>query len=195
MGVSTKRTLPKFFAEPSGFRRWLAKNHTKANELYVGFIKRRAGSPCMTWPESVAEALCYGWIDGVRKRLDNDRYMIRFTPRKGDSHWSAVNIRLFGELEAAGRVTEAGREAFSRRSETRSRVYSYEQKSGKPAMLDETSVGEFKKNKGAWEFFAASPPSYQKKAIWWVISSKQDQTRARRLAKLITSSAGKKRLA
>ena len=116
----------RYFETPAAWRAWLKSNHRNAKELHVGFFKKHASTPSITWPESVAEALCFGWIDGLRKRIDDDRYVICFTPRKRGSIWSAVNMRLMKELEAAGRMTAAGRAAFDARTEAKSRVYSYE---------------------------------------------------------------------
>jgi uncharacterized protein YdeI (YjbR/CyaY-like superfamily) len=183
---------PRFFETSEALRSWFKKHHAKAASLYFGYFKRHAGRRGITWPESVAEALCFGWIDGVRRRLDDDRYVVRFTPRKAGSIWSAVNIRLFGQLEAAGRMTDAGRAAFAARTAAKSKVYSYEQKS---AGLDDACARLFKKNKAAWAFFESQAPSYRKKACWWVMSAKQVETRNRRLTRLVSASAGGKRLA
>jgi uncharacterized protein YdeI (YjbR/CyaY-like superfamily) len=178
---------PLFFPTPADFRRWLAEHHASESELWVGFHKRGSGRPSLTWPESVDDALCHGWIDGVRKSLDADRYMIRFTPRKQASHWSAVNIGRMGELLAAGRVTPAGREAFERRTEKRSGRYSYEQRH--QATLEPTAEERFRAEPGAWEYFQAQPPWYRKTATWWVVDARRPQTRERRLAQLIACSA------
>ncbi|MCI0365132.1 MAG: YdeI/OmpD-associated family protein, partial [Phycisphaerales bacterium] len=169
----------QFFETPSAMRAWLRKNHDKATELHLGYFKNHTGKRSMTWPESVAEALCYGWIDGVRRKIDDDRYTVRFTPRKRGSTWSAVNIRLVAELEASGRMTAAGRAAFAARKEAKSRTYSYEQKE---AGLDETRMRRFKKEKPAWKFFLSQAPSYRKKAIWWIMSAKQEEAKDRRFA-------------
>jgi uncharacterized protein YdeI (YjbR/CyaY-like superfamily) len=185
---------PKFFRAASGFRDWLEKHRTGETVLWVGYYKKGCGKPSMTWSESVDEALCFGWIDGVRKRIDDDRYMIRFSPRKRASTWSAVNIRMVAKLEAAGKMTEAGRAAFAARKEGKSRIYSYEQK-GAPRDLDASSMAAFKKNKQAWAFFEAQPAGYRRKLAWWVMQAKQEQTRKRWLAKLMERSAAGKRLA
>jgi len=189
--------IPVFFETPIAMRAWLRKHHATAKELLVGFCKAHAvtaDTPSITWPESVAEALCFGWIDGVRKSLDKDRYTIRFSPRRPGSKWSAVNIRLMAELEAAGKVTDAGRAAFVPRSAGGSRVYSYEQKGAREAILDAALEREFKKNRGAWAFFQAQPPSYRKKALWWVMSAKQGDAKERRFRRLLAASAVRTRL-
>jgi len=144
----------------------------------------------MTWPEAIDEALCFGWIDGVRKRLDDDSYTIRFTPRRPRSIWSAVNIRRVGALTALGLMRRAGLEAFAVRKENRSGIYSYEQRSD---TLPEPYAATMRKNKAAWVFFQAQPPSYRKKCGWWVVSAKKEETRLQRLEKLIELSSHGKR--
>jgi uncharacterized protein YdeI (YjbR/CyaY-like superfamily) len=178
---------PRFFATPDDFRRWLEKNHASAGELWVGFYKVGSGKPSITWPESVDEALCVGWIDGIRKSIDDESYMIRFTPRKATSTWSAVNIKRMAELQSQGRVLPAGLEAFEKRTEKKSGIYAYEQRGS--AELDEAAERQFREQKAAWEFFQAQPPWYRKTAIWWVVSAQKEETRQRRLASLIESSA------
>mgnify|MGYP002622835965 CR=1 FL=1 len=182
---------PQFFSSPGAFRAWLKKNHKKAPEVIVGYYKKHTGKPSLTWPESVAEALCYGWIDGIRRSLDGERYTIRFTPRRPKSIWSAVNIRMVAELEAAGRMTAAGRAVFNARPNPESKGYTAEKKD---LALDATSVRTFKKKKAAWEFFEDQPPGYRKKVVWWIMSAKKVETRERRLKMLIDASAAKKRL-
>jgi uncharacterized protein YdeI (YjbR/CyaY-like superfamily) len=177
---------PTFFATPAEFRAWFERHHEDAQELLVGFYKKDSGRPSITWPESVDQALCFGWIDGVRKRIDEDSYTIRFTPRKARSIWSAVNIRRVKELEKLGLMRPAGLAAFQARSEDKSAVYAYEQKEG--ATLTGPYEKQFKANKKAWAFFQAQAPWYQRAASWWVISAKQEQTRDRRLATLIEDS-------
>lgn len=181
---------PVFFAEAAEFRVWLTRNHRSATELMVGFYRVGSGKPSMTWPESVAEALCFGWIDGVRRRRDAERYTIRFTPRRKESRWSAVNIRLATELEAAGRITEAGRAAFACRDPA-SAGYSYERRN---AELGAVQVREFRRNKRAWAFFEGQPPGHRRLAAWYVMSAKREETRARRLARLVEASAAGRRL-
>jgi uncharacterized protein YdeI (YjbR/CyaY-like superfamily) len=182
---------PKFFPTPSAFRKWLAANHAKSKELVVGFYKKGSGKPSITWPESVDEALCFGWIDGVRKSIDEESYQIRFTPRKASSVWSAVNIRNVERLIKEKRMQPAGLKAYEARKENRSGIYAYEQRS--PELL-EPYAGIFKRNKAAWKFFQAQPPYYRKTLNWYVVSAKQEATRLKRLDKLIKESAKGKRL-
>jgi uncharacterized protein YdeI (YjbR/CyaY-like superfamily) len=182
---------PRFFATPADFRRWLEEHHATARELLVGFYKKDSGKPSITWPESVDEALCVGWIDGVRKRIDDESYTIRFTPRKASSTWSAVNIKRITELIAEGRVLPAGLAAFEKRSEEKSGIYSYEQREA--AELDPEAEKQFRANEAAWEFFQAQPAWYRKTAIWRVVSAKKEETRQKRLALLIEASAGGRR--
>ena len=181
---------PTFFETPVEFRAWLAAHHQTARELWVGFYKKGSGRPGITWPESVDEALCFGWIDGVRKSIDEASYMIRFTPRAARSTWSAVNIRRVAELTAQGRMELAGLQAFEKRTESKSRIYAYEQ--GKEAGLDEASEREFCRHPKAWKFFQAQPPWYRRTASWWVMSAKKDETRQKRLATLIADSEGRR---
>jgi uncharacterized protein YdeI (YjbR/CyaY-like superfamily) len=178
--------IPKFFKTHSDFRKWLAAHHANAKELLVGFYKKDTGKPSITWPESVDEALCFGWIDGIRRRIDQDSYSIRFTPRKPSSTWSTVNIWRAQELINEDRMTPAGQKAFAARKENRSGIYSYEQRS---AELIEPYAGKLRRNKAAWNFFASQPASYRKAANWWVVSAKQEETRLRRLEELIKLSA------
>jgi uncharacterized protein YdeI (YjbR/CyaY-like superfamily) len=153
--------------------------------LGVGFHKTRTGKPSVTWSESVDQALCFGWIDGIRKSIDENSYMIRFTPRKSSSIWSAINIKKVEQLTEQGMMKPAGLAAFDRRQEKKSRIYSFEQKEVKftPAFLK-----IFKSNKNAWKFFSSQPPSYQRPATWWVISAKQEETKNKRLQELIRDS-------
>jgi uncharacterized protein YdeI (YjbR/CyaY-like superfamily) len=172
----------KFFATPSGFRKWLEKHHQSARELWVGFYKKGSGKPSITWPESVDEALCFGWIDGLRKSVDEISYTIRFSPRKQNSIWSAINIKRATELEREGRMKPAGVKAFQARRENKSGVYSYEQRR---AQLEEPYETLLKKNKAAWTFFQAQSPSYKKRASWYVVSARKEETRLARLQALI----------
>ena len=183
--------MPKFFRAPSDFRKWLQQNHAKARELWVGFYKRNSGKPSITWPESVDEALCFGWIDGIRKRIDESSYKIRFTPRRRGSIWSAVNIRRAIELKRAKRMRSAGLKAFAARLEYRSGIYSYEQR---PDEMPENYARLIKKNTAAWDFFQAQPPSYRKMMSWFILSAKREATRSQRIARLIQASARRKRL-
>jgi uncharacterized protein YdeI (YjbR/CyaY-like superfamily) len=182
-----KAPAPVFFARAALFRKWLESNHETRTELLVGFHKRDAGRESMTWPESVAEALCVGWIDGVRRRLDDDSYTIRFTPRRTSSIWSTVNLNKMRELIAAKRVLPAGMRAFEHRSEEKSSVYAYENRHS--AVFDPESERELKRHKAAWKFFERCPPWYKRTVTWRVISAKRPETRAKRLAELITCCA------
>ena len=177
---------PIYFETPAKLRAWFKKYHAKAPELLMGFWKVDSGRPCVTWPQSVDEALCVGWIDGVRKRIDDERYTIRFTPRRPGSLWSAVNIRRVQELTDRGLIRPAGVTAFEARSEKKSRIYAYEQKESE---LDEASAKKLRKHKAAWAFFRSQPAWYRKQASWWVTSAKRDETRRTRLEKLIADSA------
>jgi len=178
---------PVFFATPEEFRAWLEENHATARELWVGYTKKGAGRPSITWPESVDEALCYGWIDGIRRSVDDTSYMNRFTPRRPGSNWSAVNIARVAELTAQGRMRPAGLAAFDRRRDETTAVYSYEQRH--QAALEEAEEQQLRANPAAWQFFQARPPSYRQAAIRWVISAKKAETRQSRLARLIEDSA------
>ena len=173
---------PTFFSTPVDFRRWLEEHHADASELLVGFHKRASGEASLTWPESVDEALCFGWIDGVRRRIDDTSYSIRFTPRKPGSVWSAVNIAKVDKLEQDGRMTDAGRAAFARRRENRSGIYAYEQR---PQELPPEYRALLDQNAQAAADFDARPAWYRKTAIWKVVSAKQEATRLRRLAQLV----------
>jgi len=178
---------PKFFATGAEFRAWLEQHHASETELLVGYWKRATGRPSMTWAESVDEALCFGWIDGVRRGIDADSYSIRFTPRQKRSTWSVVNIKRAGELIAEGRMTPAGLAAFEARTDDRSAIYSYEQR--KAAELDAEQRARFEAEPEAWAWFEAAAPSYRRSAIYWVTSAKKPETRERRLATLIADSA------
>jgi uncharacterized protein YdeI (YjbR/CyaY-like superfamily) len=175
------------------FRVWLEAHHSNASELWVGFHKKGSGLPSITWPEAVDEALCFGWIDGVRRSLGETSYTIRFTPRKTGSTWSAVNIKRVQELREEGRMRTAGLEAFANRSEEKSGIYSYEQ--GDSIELDPASERQFRTNPAAWEFFQTQAASYRKAAIWWVVSAKREETRSKRLSTLIDDSAAGRRVA
>jgi uncharacterized protein YdeI (YjbR/CyaY-like superfamily) len=183
---------PRYFASIAEFRAWLEEHHDSADELVVGFHKRATGKPSMTWSDAVDEALCFGWIDSIRKSVDADRYTNRFTPRRPNSIWSQKNIARFRELEAAGRVALPGKRAFEARDEARTRQYSFEQEK---ANFTREQARTFRANEKAWAFFQAQPPSYRKPATWWVISAKKEETRARRLATLIDDSAHGRRIA
>ena len=187
-----RNPTPTFFATPADFRAWLEENHERAAELWVGFHKKATGRPSITWPEAVDEALCFGWIDGIRRSLGDESYVIRFTPRKPRSTWSAVNIARAKALIAEGRMRPAGLAAFEARSDDRSAIYSYEQRHEVRLAPDEER--EFRANERAWEFFQAQPISYRRPALWWVVSAKREETRARRLRTLIEDSENSRRL-
>lgn len=182
---------PQFFATPAAFRAWLKKHHASATELLVGFYKRDSGKPSITWSESVDQALCFGWIDGVRKRIDDVSYTIRFTPRKAVSNWSAINIARVAELTKLGLMQPAGLRAFEQRREDKSAIYSYENAVRTLAPADEKA---FRANRKAWQFFNAQAPWYRRVCIYWVTSAKREETRARRLATLIEDSANGRRV-
>ena len=182
---------PTFFPTASSFREWLAKHHTSERELLVGFFKKGSGEPSITWPESVDEALCFGWIDGVRKRIDDRSYTIRFTPRRPGSIWSKTNISRARELIDQGRMQPAGLAAFEVRRENRSGVYSYEQRRPR---LEPPYEKLLKQDRAAWEFFQSQPPSYRKAVSWWIVSAKREETRLRRLEKLRVFSAKGQRI-
>lgn len=180
-----------FFTSPDELRAWLAEHHDTATELLIGFYKKGAEMPGITYAEALDEALCFGWIDGIRKRIDDRRFTIRFTPRKPRSIWSAVNIKRADELVAAGRMQPAGLREFTERDRTREKQYSFEQESH---ALDPGYEEQFRAHDAAWAFFAAQAPSYQRTAIWWVMSAKREETRRKRLATLIEDSAQGRRL-
>ncbi|MFD1604531.1 YdeI family protein [Flavobacterium artemisiae] len=182
---------PTFFADQSDFRKWLEKNHQDQKELLVGFYKVTSGKPSMTWPESVDQALCFGWIDGVRRSIDAESYSIRFTPRKTSSIWSAINIQKMEDLTKAGLMTDAGLKAFSFRTENKSKIYSHEKE---PVLLDAVYEKQFKSNKLAWDFFEKQAPSYKKVMIHWIMTAKQEKTRLSRLEKTIIESEKQKRV-
>ena len=182
---------PHFFKTPADFRKWLAKNHASATELLVGFYKKDSGKPSITWPESVDEALSFGWIDGIRRRIDDVSYSIRFTPRKKSSTWSAINIARVAELTKLGRMQPAGLRAFEHRRDEKSAIYAYENEARTLSADDEK---KFRANKKAWDFFNAQPPGYRRLTIYWITSAKKEETRARRLATLIEDSENARRL-
>jgi len=181
----------KYFKSAGEFRKWLEKNHASTQELWVGYYKKNSGQPTITWPESVDEALCFGWIDGIRKSVDDLRYTSRFTPRRRGSIWSAVNIKRALELRDKGLMKAPGVTAFNARKENKSGIYSYEQRS---ANLDGSYEKRLRQNKASWDFFYAQPPSYRKAIGWWIVSAKQEATRLKRLEKLIKESARGERL-
>jgi uncharacterized protein YdeI (YjbR/CyaY-like superfamily) len=182
---------PTFFQTPAAFRAWLEQHHATADVLWVGYHKVGSGKPSITWPESVDEALCFGWIDGLRKRIGDSSYAIRFTPRKPGSTWSSVNIRRAQVLIERALMRPAGLKAYEARKENRSGVYSYEQRS---ADLPGPYNKLLKANEAAWSFFQAQPASYRKAVNWWVVSAKKEETRRKRLEKLAAHSARGERL-
>jgi len=183
---------PIFFASPGEFRDWLEQNHGRAREVLVGFHKKHTGRPTLTWPESVDEALCHGWIDGIRRSLGEEAYTIRFTPRKAKSTWSAVDLKRVPELVAEGRMRPAGMKAYEAREESNSRIYAYE--NGHNAVFDPALEERFRANGAAWDFFHAQPAGYQRTVTYWVMSAKQEATRIRRLEQLMADSAAGRRV-
>jgi uncharacterized protein YdeI (YjbR/CyaY-like superfamily) len=175
----------RYMASPAEFRRWLEANHAQAEELWVGFHKKASGTPSITWPEAVDEALCFGWIDGVRRSVDAARYAIRFTPRRPKSVWSAINLAKVRRLIEARRMRPAGMKVYEARDPARSALYSFENRRGLGADEERT----FKRNGRAWAYFQAQPPHYRRTTGWWVVSAKKEETRQRRLASLIDCSA------
>jgi len=175
-----------FFPTPNDFRHWLSEHHDEADELWVGFYRKATGKPTMTWPQSVDEALCYGWIDGLRKSIDEEAYQIRFTPRRRRSHWSTVNLGRVAALIDEKRMAPAGLTAYEAWDPENSRRYSFELSEAR--FLAE-QVAVFQAQPEAWTFWQAQPLGYQRQATWWVVSAKREETRARRLSTLIEDSA------
>ena len=184
--------MARYFSTPADFRAWLNQHSAQESELTVGFHKKGCGVTSITWPEAVDEALCVGWIDGVRKRIDDIAYQIRFTPRKSTSTWSAINIARVAELINQGRMQPAGVAAFAHRRETRSRTYAHEQ--ALSVALLPADEAHFRTHKKAWAFFEAQPPGYRKLTIWRIVSAKQEATRQQRLLQLIEASRSGLRL-
>lgn len=181
-----------FFASSAAFRAWLEKHYATQLELIVGFYKKSAARAGLTYAEAVDEALCFGWIDGIVRRIDDVSYSHRFTPRKAGSIWSNANVRHLARLEAAGKVHPAGRAAFAVRSAARTGVYAFEARN--TARLPPPLARTFRANRAAWTFFAAQPPGYRRLMTFWVVSAKQPVTRERRLQRLIAASAAGQRL-
>jgi uncharacterized protein YdeI (YjbR/CyaY-like superfamily) len=192
MSTAPVSSKPVFFRNAAAFRTWLRRNGTRASSLLVGYYKVGTGKPSITWPESVDEALCVGWIDGIRRRIDDEAYAIRFTPRKKDSTWSAVNIARAKGLIAEGRMRPAGLAAFERRTERRSSIYSYERRGLLKLTLSEVRL--LKRDGIAWRNFEGMPPGYRRMILHWIVSAKRPATRARRLAKLVESCSHGRRL-
>jgi len=187
-----KEPPPQFFSTLADWRAWLEKNHAAFEELWVGFYKRASGRPSITWPESVDGALCFGWIDGLRKSIDAHSYKIRFTPRKPTSIWSAINSKRAKELSAQGLMHPVGRAAFEKRNADRSAIYSYEQR--KSAKLPPPFEKQFRAHPHAWKFFQSQPPWYRRTSTYWVVSAKREDTRLKRLANLIDCSARRQKI-
>jgi len=182
---------PKFFRTPNDLRKWFEKNHNKSTEQWIGYFKKHTGKQSITWSESVDQAICFGWIDGLRKSIDDESYMIRFTPRKPNSNWSAVNIKKVEKLKKLGLMKLEGIEAF-KNMESKTSEYSYDQNE---IQLTKEYESILKKNKKAWEFFYKKlAPSYRKVSIRWVMSAKQEKTQLRRLKILIDSSAKEQKI-
>ena len=190
--MKPKANSPIFFARSDDFREWLEKHHQTTTEQWVGFHRKSSGRVSITWPEAVDEALCFGWIDGLRKTIDAGSYKIRFTPRRPNSIWSAINIARMKELIREGRVRPAGMTAFQKRTPGKSHVYSYENR--KAARLSSAATKLFRTESAAWKFFQQQSKSYRQTAIWWVVSAKRPQTRENRLQRLIASSKAGRRL-
>jgi uncharacterized protein YdeI (YjbR/CyaY-like superfamily) len=181
---------PVYFQDQNEFRKWLENNHDKESEIIVGYYKVGTGKPSMTWSQSVDQALCFGWIDGIRRSVDNERYCNRFTPRRLTSTWSNVNIKKVEELKKLGLMKKPGLDAFNNRKDSKSGIYSFENE----AKLNDSLEKIFKANKNAWEFFVKQAPSYQKTRIHWILSARQETTKISRLNKLIQASEKKNRL-
>ena len=191
MASNRKQISPRYFEAPDDFRSWLAEHHELALELWVGFYKKGSGRASITWPESVDEALCFGWIDGIRKSVSEEAYVIRFTPRRRGSIWSNVNIRRVEVLARAGRMHPAGVRAYEARDPKKSGLDAFEREAAK---FDTAELKQFRANKNAWAFFETSPPGYRRLTTHWVTSAKRPETRARRLATLIADSAAGRRI-
>ena len=176
---------PTFFSSPEKFRAWLEQNHTRESELLVGFHKKSSGKKSVTYAEALDEALCFGWIDGVRKNLDETSYTIRFTPRKPRSIWSNVNVNHVERLKKEGRMHVAGLEAYARRDPERTGIYAFE---NEPRQLSPAYEKIFRQNKNAWKFFETMAPSLKKVSIFWIMSAKKEETRLRRLKHVIENS-------
>ena len=182
---------PLYFKNQEEFRAWLEKNHKKEAECIVGYYKVSTGKPSLTWSESVDQAICYGWIDGIRRSIDEESYCIRFTPRRPDSNWSKVNIKKVKELTSKGLMKPAGIEVFKNRKKEKSGVYSYE---NDLLRFTDQFDKQFRQNKQAWDFYQNQPPSYRKTIIQWVMSAKQEKTRQSRFDKLVAASMDNKRI-
>ncbi len=192
MARTMEPTNITYFETPAAFGSWLAANHNRSDELWVGFWKKATGRPSVTWPESVDEALCYGWIDGIRKRVDDEAYTIRFTPRRARSTWSHRNMERFAALDAEDRIAPPGREAYEARTEENSGIYSFEQE--QPVELSPEFKALLRAVDEAHAYWRAEPPGYRRTATFWVMSAKRQETRRRRMDQLIGDSAAGRRV-
>jgi len=183
---------PRFFATPEKLRAWFEAHHDSERELLVGYYKKESGRPSVTWPQSVDEALCFGWIDGIRRRIDDESYCIRFTPRKRKSNWSSINVARVAELVKEGRMRPPGLAAFEARAAAKTGIYAYENRHA--AALDAAQEARFRKSPEAWTFFQSQPEWYRKTTIWWVITGKREETREKRLSTLIEDSRAQRTL-
>jgi uncharacterized protein YdeI (YjbR/CyaY-like superfamily) len=181
----------RYFASPAKLRQWFDEHHADARELLIGFYKKGTGKPSVTYPEALDEALCVGWIDGVRKRVDDERYTVRFTPRIAGSYWSAVNTKRAKELSKEGRMTPAGVAAFKARDPEKTKRYSFEREA---AALEPAYERLFNANTAAWEFFQKEPPSRRRMLTWWIASGVKEKTRMKRVKTLIKACAEGRRL-
>ncbi len=182
----------KFFKNPAELRKWFEKNYKKAEEQWIGYYKTGTAKPSISWPESVDQALCFGWIDGIRKSIDDESYTIRFTPRKPTSVWSRINIKKVAELKRQGLMTKEGLHLFENRDMKKSSLYSFEQR--KNPKLPAAFMKKFKSNKKAWTFFSSQAPWYQRTATWWIISAKREETRLKRLGRLMSDCENGKKI-
>ena len=182
---------PRVFPNQAAFRRWLEKNHDRVDELWVGFYRKATGKSAMTYAQAVDESLCWGWIDGIKKKVDEERYTNRFTPRKTVSKWSNVNLRRYAELKEEGRIAPPGVAAFARYDPVKQERYSFE---ARPDAFSPELEKVFRKDAAAWRFFMDQPPGYRRLCIHWVSSAKREETRLRRLGKLVEHSAAGERL-
>lgn len=177
---------PIYFESPAEWRAWLEQHHASETEIQVGFYKKNTGRQRMTWSQAVDEALCFGWIDGIVRRVDDERHQQRFTPRKAKSTWSAVNIDKVERLTAEGRMADAGLRAYAARSEENSRIYAFEQVA---VELPPEALQRLRADEAAWTFWESRPVGYRRVASWWVVSAKRPETREKRLATLIEDCA------
>ena len=190
-GTGPHTMKPNFFSTPAEFREWLEQNHDKASESWLGFHKKSSGKKSITYAEALDEALCFGWIDGVRKKLNETSFVQRFTPRKPRSIWSNVNVEHVERLKKEGRMHTSGLEAYARRDPKRTGIYSFE---NRPRQLSPAYEKRFRQNKSAWKFFEEQPPYYKRLLIFRIMSAKKEETQVRRLEQLIESSAKGERI-